>query len=39
MLERDELGVSISKLLHIEWINKVPLYSTEELYSVSYDKL
>ena len=34
-----EVGVSKCKLLYIEWINnKVLLYSTENLYSIAYDK-
>ena len=34
-----EGGVSKCKLLYIEWINnKVLLYSTENLYSIAYDK-
>ena len=34
-----EVRVSRCKLLYIEWVNnKVLLYSTGELYSISYDK-
>ena len=33
-----EFGISRCKLLYIEWVNKVLLYSTGKLYSISCDK-